>query len=287
MSFEAPLGLCRFAIRLSYAGTDFCGWQTQKGSAASGAPSIQDTINTALRQITRVSDAKVIGSGRTDAGVHALAQVAHTDLPDQPVARGKDFTEILANGLNGTLPASIRIIAVRRVSPKFHAQHSAKKKQYSYYFQQGSTALPHLSPFSWWIRLPLDQARMNDALKPLIGEHDFKPFQASGANPGPTIRTVYEAEVTQVTPTFPNEHAPLGVSLLRFRIVGSGFLKQMVRGIAGTLLQVGEGYRPPSCIQDILNTQIRRSVGPTAPARGLWLERVWYEEPELSLPAIT
>ena len=136
-----------------------------------------------LRQITRVSDAKVIGSGRTDAGVHALAQVAHTDLPDQPVARGKDFTEILANGLNGTLPASIRIIAVRRVSPKFHAQHSAKKKQYSYYFQQGSTALPHLSPFSWWIRLPLDQARMNDALKPLIREHDFPGLRSQLGRP--------------------------------------------------------------------------------------------------------
>ena len=189
LSFEAPLGLCRFAIRASYAGTDFCGWQTQKGSAASGhLPSKTRSIRPTADHSS--FDAKVIGSGRTDAGVHALAQVAHTDLPDQPVARGKDFTEILANGLNGTLPASIRIIAVRRVSPKFHAQHSAKKKQYSYYFQQGSTALPHLSPFSWWIRLPLDQARMNDALKPLIREHDFKPFQASGANPGPTIRTV-------------------------------------------------------------------------------------------------
>ena len=283
MSSE-PSPVCRFAIRLSYAGTDFCGWQSQKGSAASGAPSIQETLHSALRQITRIGDAKVVGSGRTDAGVHALSQIAHTDLPDLPAARGKDYTEVLANGLNGTLPGSIRVLGVYRVGARFHAQHDALRKQYCYYFQQGSSAVPHLSPFSWWIRHPLDRTKMGEALKPLIGEHDFKPFQASGAKPGSTVRTVFEADLTEIIPTFPAGHQSLGLSLVRFRILGSGFLKQMVRGIAGTLLQVGEGYRPPTCIAEILDTQMRKSVGPTAPARGLWLENVWYDEPALSRP---
>jgi tRNA pseudouridine38-40 synthase len=123
---------------------------------------------------------------------------------------------------------------------------------------------------------------MSEGLKFLVGEHDFKPFQGAGAKPGPTVRCILEADVELRPIVFPE----LGVSrnyeiqerlaLIRVRVVGTGFLKQMVRGIAGTLLQIGEGRRPPECISEILASQDRSQVGPTAPARALWLERLWY-----------
>jgi tRNA pseudouridine38-40 synthase len=161
---------------------------------------------------------------------------------------------------------------------EFHAQHSALKKQYGYYFQQGPAAVPHLNPYSWWIKKPLDVAAMNAALEHLKGEHDFKPFQGAGSKPMlTTVRTILEAEVVALA----NEGAfPLpfaGNRTVRIRVVGTGFLKHMVRGIAGTLLEVGTGKRPASDMAEILRRQDRSFVGPTASAQGLWMERVWYE----------
>jgi tRNA pseudouridine38-40 synthase len=262
----------KYAALLSYVGTDYCGWQLQKGSAAEGLPSIQATINAALSRMTTQA-ARVVGSGRTDSGVHAAGQVAHFVLE-----RDWDPT-ILRKGLNSLLPIDIRVLAVRRVPIEFHAQRSAEKKQYSYYFQQGPCALPHLEPHSWWIRKPLDRAAMQRALDQLRGEHDFVAFQGRGATVKTTVRRILEAEVTWEPVRFPqamelSEGVPLG--LVRVRLIGTGFLKQMVRGIAGTLLQVGEGRRSPECMTEILASRDRGQVGPTAPGRALWLERVWY-----------
>lgn len=268
----------KYAAILSYIGTDYCGWQKQRGAAALGKPSIQETLELALERMTGET-ISVVGSGRTDSGVHALGQVAHFILRDKPW----DLT-ILHRAMNGILPANIRVLEVFPVSIEFHAQRSADKKQYSYYFQQGPCPLPHLEPLSWWIKKSLDLEAMNQALQHLLGEHDFKPFQASGAKPRPTVRKILEVEIALEPIAFPGrglsqaqgERASLG--LVRVRIVGTGFLKQMVRGIAGTLLQVGEGRRPASCTLEILETLDRSKVGPTAPARALWLERVWYPE---------
>jgi tRNA pseudouridine38-40 synthase len=168
---------------------------------------------------------------------------------------------------------------VRAVPIEFHAQRSAEKKQYSYYFQQGPCALPHLEPYSWWIRKPLDRPAMQRALDLLKGEHDFIAFQGRGATVKTTVRRILEAEVSWELVRFPqamelHEGVPLGC--VRVRLIGTGFLKQMVRGIAGTLLQVGEGRRPPECMTEILASRDRGQVGPTAPGRALWLERVWY-----------
>jgi len=268
----------KYAALISYVGTDYCGWQRQKGSAANGAPSIQGTIEGALRQMTG-EEASVVGSGRTDSGVHSVGQTAHFVLKDRVWDSG-----ILRKGLNSILPQDIQILVVKPVAIEFHAQRSAGKKQYSYYFQQGSCALPHLEPLSWWIKKPLDLEAMNAGLRYLVGEHDFKPFQSSGAKPGPTVRKILEAEAVwedlpfparAFRPEFAREER---LGLVRVRLVGSGFLKQMVRGIAGTLLQVGEGRRDPKCFQEILERQARTEVGPTAPARALWLERLWYPE---------
>jgi tRNA pseudouridine38-40 synthase len=203
--------------------------------------------------------------------VHAVGQVAHF------VLRKKEWDRaILKKGLNSILRPRIQVLEARPVAPEFHAQRSALKKQYSYYFQQGPCALPHLEPYSWWIHKPLDIKAMNEALGYLKGEHDFKAFQASGAPIGrSTVRQILEAEVRTEPAAFPLG-TPAEIELVRVRLVGTGFLKQMVRGIAGTLLQIGEGRRDPHCIRDILQSQDRKAVGPTAPARALWLERVWY-----------
>jgi len=231
----------------------------------------------------------VVSSGRTDSGVHASAQVAHFVLD----AKAWD-PEILRRGLNALLPHSIRVLEVIGVSPDFHAQKSASKKQYSYYFQQGPSEIPSLRAYSWWIRRRLDLKAMVECASALLGRHEFKVFQASGSGPRKTtVREILEAEVTAGLPSLPYfQKVPAGwtptpgsFNLIRVRIVGAGFLKQMVRAIAGTLLRVGEGKRPATSLRDILASQDRTEVGPTAPSRGLWLEKVWYPGVEWSVDA--
>ena len=271
--YVADPDLKKYALLLSYEGTAYCGWQKQKGSGASGAPSIQETIEKTLMRITSENSISLVGSGRTDAGVHAVGQVAHFVLRRKAWDLG-----ILQKGLNSLLPRDIRVISTQQVAVDFHAQRSAEKKQYSYYFQQGACALPSLSPYSWWIKKKLDLEAMNAGLHHLLGRRDFKPFQASGSNPGPTVREILEGEVTWEPIPHPHqtpvEDHPFGY--VRVRVVGTGFLKQMVRGISGTLLEVGEGRRDSDCFRQILESADRRQVGPTAPARALWLEQVWY-----------
>ena len=267
----------KYAALISYVGTQYCGWQKQSGTNSGDAPSIQETLELALQKITGEKFA-VVGSGRTDSGVHSVGQVAHFSL------KKKEWDPlILQKGLNSLLPIDIRIQALRPVPINFHSQRSASHKQYSYYFQQGPCALPHLEPYSWWIRKPLNLPAIQQALNHLKGEHDFKPFQASGSKPGPTVRRILEVQVTLESIGIPGAPhlesaltggAPFG--LVRVRLVGTGFLKQMVRGISGTLLQVGEDRREPDCTRLILETLDRSLVGPTAPARALWQDQVWY-----------
>ncbi|MGZ3687825.1 MAG: tRNA pseudouridine(38-40) synthase TruA [Bdellovibrionota bacterium] len=260
----------KYAGTIAYDGTTFCGWQVQKTGKSGVEPSIQETIQAAIQEITGESPS-VVSSGRTDSGVHAIGQVIHFAL------RNKEWDcEILRRGLNHKLRMKIQVLNLTRVAVDFHAQRSAQKKQYSYYFQQGPCPIPHLERFSWWIHKPLDLVAMNSALSHLVGEKDFKAFQASGSKPlKTTVRRILEAEAKWEPVVFPM--APEGVGFVRVRIIGTGFLKQMVRGIAGTLLQVGEGRRDPDCIREILQKNDRSLVGQTAPARALWLEKVWYK----------
>ncbi|MGE0614999.1 MAG: tRNA pseudouridine(38-40) synthase TruA [Bacteriovoracia bacterium] len=264
----------KYALLLSYLGTRYCGWQRQKGSAAEGDPSLQETIEKALSQITQ-EKISCVASGRTDAGVHACGQVAHFRLTRDDWKR-----ENIQNGLNSLLPDAIRVLAIREVPEDFHAQLSAERKQYSFYFQQGPCELPHVARTSWWIRKRLDWEAMHEAVGALVGEHDFVPFQAAGANVKTTVRTIFEARVAPEPIGFPDLQASqaLGYGMVRLTLVGSGFLKQMVRGIAGTLLQVGEGKRPATCMREILEKKDRSLVGATAQPRGLWLEKVWYRD---------
>jgi tRNA pseudouridine38-40 synthase len=266
----------KYSLLIFYVGTDFCGWQKQKEQALSShlKPSIQGTIEKAILKMSGET-VSLVGSGRTDAGVHSLGQVAHF------VLKKKEWDPyILTRGLNGILPPSIRVMRAKAVAIEFHAQRSALKKQYSYYLQQGPCPVPHLAPVSRWIHKDLNLEKMREALDYLVGKHDFKPFQASGAKVGTTVREILEVAVDELPLFFPGpglmEGDMTSLRLIRIRIIGTGFLKQMVRGIAGTLLEVGEERRPPSCTREILASGRRSDVGPTAPARGLWLEKVWY-----------
>ena len=262
----------KYAIQLAYDGTDYCGWQIQKGTGAhyNPKPSIQGALTDALETMGG-SPVTVVASGRTDAGVHASGQVAHFFLQTD---RYRDDT--LLKGLNSLLPDTIQIHHLEWVSDAFHAQRGAIKKQYSFYFQEGPCPAPHLLPYSCWSRRRLDEERLRTALDSLRGEHDFLPFRARGAKVTTTVRTLYEVELTREPIPLPGVFDRDHLFLWRVRLVGSGFLKQMVRGIAGPLLQIGAGRRPPEDMQEILETKDRLKVGPTAPARGLWLDRVWY-----------
>lgn len=262
-------------MRVSYLGTHFCGWQKQRGLAASGAMSVQETIEQALSKIQGEA-VKIQGSGRTDAGVHAAAQVAHFTLPKLRYDLG-----VYRRALNGTLPPAIRVLGIFPVRPDFHAQKNATAKQYSYYFQQGPCAWPALKDTTWWIRKPLDFNAMNQAVEDLKGRHDFKVFQAAGGTVTTTVREIFEADVTRLGNPFPGAGHGLDQSfpLIRLRLKGSGFLKQMVRSIAGVALAIGDGQRGTDEFQRLLKDGKRADLPPTAPSRGLWLEAVWYDEP--------
>jgi len=260
----------KYALLLSYVGTEFCGWQTQPPSPTT-APSIQETLEKAIAQMTQEAPS-LVASGRTDAGVHASGQVAHFTLT------GKSFPEYnLLRGLNTLLPPAIRILGVKEAPHDFHAQHDAVKKQYSYYVQLGPAPAAHLFPLTTFDHRALDVSAMDAGVKSLVGRFDFKPFQASDAKPGPTEREIFAADATEIPCGPPGFAAIPEIRLLRIRVIGSGFLKHMVRGIAGTALQIGAGTHTTGRFSEILRAQDRSMVGMTAPAQGLWLERVWYE----------
>ncbi len=264
----------RYALQIAYVGTDFCGWQAQRGVGkhANPKPSIEETVAQAIEKQSGAADLNLVSSGRTDAGVHASGHVAHFDLENAPVP-----IENFHRGINRHLPKSIRIQKLVIAPDSFRAQ-KATRKQYSYYFQQGPTNLPHLRPVTMWNRYPLNCGKMDAAILHLLGTHDFAAFGSSGAKLASTTRTLFEAEVTREPIPLPGSIAEGDAHLLRLRIVGSGFLKQMMRSIAGTLKQIGEGRREPEEMREILASKDRQLVGPTAPASGLWLDRVWYEE---------
>lgn len=261
----------RIAIQLSYDGADFCGWQTQRGRGKHKCrkPAVEEKVQAAIQELCS-EKVQLVSSGRTDAGVHASGQVAHFDLSEISFSE-----QNLLRGLNNLLPEAIQIHQLGRVPETFRAQNSSRK-QYSYYFQQGPARIPHLRNYTMWDRYSLDGEAMQAALQQLVGEHDFAGYSSARARVSSTIRTIYEAEVTRCEIPLPGFFDPEISYLWRVRIVGSGFLKQMVRGIAGTLRQIGEKRRPVDDSGAILESKDRHRAGPTAPAGGLWLDRVWY-----------
>lgn len=261
----------RYFLELAYDGSPYCGWQvqpvSQRGRSLSPGRervSIQEQVQEALAEITG-EHATVVASGRTDAGVHATHQCAHVDL-----GRLKLSPARLQGGLNAKLPSEVRILRVAEVAPDFHARFSASKKEYAYYLSVG-LPLPHLARYAWFLPREINLKAMNEALKLLVGEHDFAAFQGRRAGSETTVRRIFRAGIKQVTMT-PGPQIPL----YRLSLVGSGFLKQMVRSIVGTVVEVGLGIRSPSDLNKLVTEKNRRAVGKTAPSHALWLERVWY-----------
>ena len=238
-------------ITIQYNGKNYCGWQKQNNS-----PGIQGTIEKAIFDITR-EEVKITGSGRTDAGVHALGQVANFKINSQiPVDR-------IPNALNAKLPKDISIVKAEEVDEDFHSRYSAKKKTYRYQVYNSLYRSPIYADISYPVKYDLDIDKMKKEAKSLIGTYDFKGFMSSGSSVIDTVRTIYNIEVSK------------SEDLIIIEIEGNGFLYNMVRIIAGTLVDIGRG-RIAEKMSTIIESKSRSMAGHTAPAHGLFLKKVDY-----------
>ena len=242
-----------FKIIVEYDGSRYCGWQRQNND-----PTIQETIEKALMKMT---DQKIalIGSGRTDAGVHAYGQVANFKCNTKLTAN--DFL----GGLNSLTPEDIVIAKCEEVSDEFHARFSATSKIYQYRILNRSTPAAIMRQYAWHIRKPLDLKAMRTALTQLTGSHDFKAFEGAGSPRAHTIRKVYKVDLREENDGY-----------VVFEIEADGFLRYMVRNIVGTLVEVGFGKISPDDVKQILASKDRTIAPATAPAHGLFLKRVNY-----------
>jgi tRNA pseudouridine38-40 synthase len=252
-------------IILTYDGTPFNGWQIQPN-----LPTVQGTLAQAIHRITGESVLPQ-GSGRTDAGVHALGQVASFSLV------GPIPPPNLHRALNRALPPSIRILSVEQVPEDFHARHSAIGKTYEYRISTDEICSPMQAPYVWSYHLPLDLATLQNAADHIRGTHDFTSFAAS--DPDLTTRTE-QAEELPTTPcltrTIHHSSWHREDHRLIYRVTGTGFLHHMVRNLVGTFVEAGAGRISADAIPEILAAHDRNAAGPTAPARGLFLVEVEY-----------
>jgi tRNA pseudouridine38-40 synthase len=245
-------------IIVSYDGTDFSGFQRQ-----ANARSVQAELEAALEPIEGKA-VTVAGAGRTDAGVHALGQVASFRLTSAIPAPD------LMQALNARLPADVRVLSAGEAEDGFHAQFSAQAKSYRYRISNTRVLSPFQRRYAWHISRTLDLHAMRQGARELLGEHDFSSFQAKSGEVKTSRRTITRAEWTE-------ESLGGGGRLLTFDIGGTGFLKYMVRTIVGTLVEAGDGRRTPESIRDLLVSGKRAAAGPTAPPVGLYLVRVDYD----------
>lgn len=248
----------KIKLLVSYDGTDFCGWQKQKEHKhGPDKPSLQETIEKALSQILN-EPIDLCASGRTDAGVHALAQIAHFET-------SKALPKDLCWAIKSLLPNSIAVRQAWIAPEEFHSTLSAVRKTYRYWVWNSPRPSALLSRYSHWVRFPLDLDYLNEQAQYLVKNQDFKSFQSVGTPVQTTVREVYKARWTHRKG-----------SLVQFEITGSGFLKQMVRNIVGTQLDLCTKGQPVEKIDEILKALDRRKAGTTAPPQGLFLYRVYY-----------
>ncbi len=245
----------RFKLTIEYDGSGFVGWQRQDNG-----PSIQGALEAAARSYCQV-DALVQGAGRTDAGVHALAQVAHVDLPRD------DRPEVVANALNAHLrPHPIAVLSAEKVTEDFHARFSAIERGYIYRIvNRRAPAVLEINKV-WWVSAPLNAAAMHEAAQVLVGRHDFSSFRAAECQAESPVKTLDEIEVVQ-------HDANIFV-----RVRARSFLHHQVRNILGTLKFVGEGKWTKADVQRVLEARDRSAAGPTAPPDGLYLTHVRYPD---------
>lgn len=259
----------RFKLLIEYAGTRYSGWQIQKN-----ARTVQGEIDRAVREVSKRREFELYGSGRTDAGVHALAQVAHlelyTNLPPESLRRQ----------LNDALPADIHIREISKAAHRFHARHDAVSRSYLYQISRRRTAFG--KPFVWWVKEPLDVENMRTAAAAFAGMKDFAAFTDDDPDEKSTVVLLDDIDIAEAG------------ALILIRVRGSHFLWKMVRRIAGVLAAVGRGDIAVTAATAMLNgTAGRQSPTPaelTAPAAGLFLEGVYYSKndgPDPIRPVLT
>lgn len=241
-------------LLLEYNGAKFAGWQVQPGQRT-----IQESLQNALSTVLREPIVDLTASGRTDAGVHAIGQVVHFTV------RRLDRLIKIQPGISAQIPGEVSVRRTELVPLNFHARYSASSKLYSYRILNRASRPTIQTGFVWHLPMKLNLSRLQEGASSLVGEHDFKSFQCSGGNVKNTVRTVQYARWS------------CEGELLIFSICGSGFLKQMVRTIVGTLVAHARNELPHSP-REVLQLRNRESAGPTAPAHGLFLERVHYPE---------
>lgn len=247
----------RVLLRVAYDGTDYSGWQIQPN-----AVTIEGVLRDNLKDLFQC-DIDVIGASRTDAGVHAMGNVAVFDVDTRIPA------EKLAYALNARLPDDIRIQESRVVREDFHPRHIACIKTYEYHIWNSTFENPKERLYAHFCYGDVDIDKMNQAAQYFIGEHDFTSFCSAGSQVLDKVRHIYSLDVDKAD------------KLIKISITGNGFLYNMVRIIAGTLLKVGQGAIKPEEISDIIAGRDRQLAGPTAPARGLTLVEIKYEESDL------
>ena len=245
-----------FKLTLAYDGTDFAGWQVQPNERT-----VQAELESAIQRITS-AEVRVVGSGRTDAGVHAYAQVAsfESDTRLEPLE--------LQRALNAELPRDVAVLHLQQ-RDGFHALRDAVRKRYRYVIHDGPVRDVFQLRYAWHIRQALDCQAMQRAAQPLIGEHDFCSFQTSGSPRQSTRRTVFALDVVRVQ-----------AELIHVEIEADGFLYNMVRAIVGTLVDVGLGRVDEQHLARALAAEDRSAAGVTAPPQGLYLLRVDYDAPK-------
>jgi tRNA pseudouridine38-40 synthase len=244
----------RYRVLIEYDGTPFVGWQMQETG-----PSVQSTIAKALQQLTG-AEAKVQGAGRTDAGVHAIGQVAHFDLDGAWPPRK------LREGLNALVrPLPIAILEVLAVSSDFHARHSAIRRQYIYRILNRRAPPALEANRVWHVKRPLDSEAMHQAAQVLVGRHDFTTFRSTECQAASALKTLDRLDVRR------------GGDAVEIVAEARSFLHNQVRSMVGTLKVVGEGKLMPQAVAHILQARDRSQCGPVAPPHGLYLARVDYE----------
>lgn len=261
---NAPTRVIRLDI--SYDGTEFGGWQQQ-----ANARTVQECLEQALEKLCGRHIA-IVGAGRTDSGVHALGQVASFPF------EGTMPLSAFKHGLHTFLPNDVRIVDATEIpiideERPFNARRDAVSKVYEYYLLLGEAFSPILSRYSWRLEHEMNMDNARQALRHFVGQHDFSSFCAANSDATSMERKIFEADLTDITAPHPlfERHR-----LYRVRLVGSGFLKQMVRNIVGTVVDVACGKLEAEAMPQILAARDRRKAGPTAPPHGLFLIKVSY-----------
>lgn len=244
----------RVRLIIAYDGTNYCGWQIQINGLT-----VEEILNKALSDLLG-EDVAVIGASRTDSGVHALGNVAVFDTDTKIPAEKISFA------LNQRLPDDIRIQKSEEVSLEFHPRFCKSVKTYEYKILNTKFPNPMLRLYTHFVYMPLDVEKMKEAAAYIIGEHDFASFCSAGSQVKTTVRTIYTLDINKED------------DIICIKISGNGFLYNMVRIIVGTLLKVGLSVYPPEHVKEILLLKDRYAAGPKAPARGLILMEIKYEE---------